>query len=55
MKNIMIGKAIGTALIIIGILIILGSIGACDTETISLAQTLKQCVVGVAAIAVGRL
>ena len=49
----MIGKAIGVALIIIGLLIILGSIGACDTETITMTQALKQCLVGATMVAVG--
>ena len=42
-------------LLIIGAVIVLGSIGACDTETITLAQALKQCIVGGAVMVVSSL
>lgn len=38
---------------IIGAVLVLGSIGACDTETISLSQALMQCVVGLPMCAIG--
>lgn len=37
----------------IGLAVVLGSILACDTETIELAQAVKQCLVGLPMIALG--
>lgn len=43
------------ALNILGMFIILGTAGACDLDTISLTQTIWQCLIGFACIAVGCL
>ena len=38
---------------IIGAVLVIGSIGACDTEAISLGQAVKQCLIGLPLCAIG--
>ena len=38
---------------IIGAVLVIGAIGACDTEAISLGQAVKQCLIGMPMFAIG--
>ena len=40
-------------LLVVGFFILVGSAGACDIEQITLAQAVKQCLVGVPLMAIG--
>lgn len=40
-------------LLILGIITVFGSIGACDTETIGFAQAMMQCLIGLPMMLIG--
>ena len=40
-------------LVIIGIVLVLGSIGACDIEAIALERAITQCLIGMPMFAIG--
>ena len=40
-------------LFLVGLILVIGSIGACDTGAIALTQAIKQCAIGLPIIAIG--